>query len=145
MSNSSSISTKTRPRGDRRRGQSMVEFSLVFIIFLMLMVGLFELGRVVWIYETVAHAARQGARYAMVHGNSGSPDNAALIARVKSQAVGLSDAAIQVTPNWEGGGIVGSFVSVRVSYPFAPAVGGILLGGTQGYTIASTSRMVVYN
>jgi hypothetical protein len=144
MTNSNSISAKTRPRGDRRRGQSMVEFSLVFIIFLMLMVGLFELGRVVWIYETVAHAARQGARYAMVNGNGGSPDNAALVASVKKQAVGLGN-SVQVTPTWEGGGIVGSFVRVRVSYPFVPAVGGILLGGTQGFNIASTSRMVVYN
>lgn len=145
MTNVSSISSKTLPRGDRRRGQSMVEFSLVFIIFMMLIVGLFELGRAVWIYETVAHAARQGTRYAMVHGNAGSPDNDALIASVKSQAVGLSDDVIQVTPNWEGGGIVGTFVSVQVSYPFVPAVGGILLGGTQGFNIASTSRMVVYN
>ena len=145
MTSINSIPANKTPRGDGRRGQSMVEFSLVFIIFLMLMVGLFELGRAVWIYETVAHAARQGARYAMVRGNAGSPDNAALIASVKAQAVGLSSGVIQVTPNWEGGGIVGSFVSVRVSYPFVPAVGGVLLGGTQGFTIASTSRMVVYN
>ena len=145
MSNSNFCSAKTMLRGDRRRGQSMVEFSLVFIIFLMLMVGLFELGRVVWIYTTVAHAARQGARYAMVRGNSGSPDDAALVASVKAQAVGLSNAVIQVTPNWEGGGIVGTFVSVRVSYPFVPAVGGVLVGGARGFNIASTSRMVVYN
>jgi Flp pilus assembly protein TadG len=144
MANNNSIPSKTSPRGDLRRGQSMVEFSLVFIVFMMLMVGLFELGRVVWIYETVAHAARQGARYAMVRGNSGSPDNAALIAAVKAQAVGLSSGLVAVTPNWEGGGIVGSFVSVQVSYPFVPAVGGILLGGTDGFNIASTSRMVVY-
>lgn len=145
MTNASSISNNTSPRGDRRRGQSMVEFSLVFIVFIMLMVGLFELGRAVWIYNTVAHAARQGARYAMVHGNAGSPDNNALIASVKAQAVGLSNASVQVTPTWEGGGIVGTFVSVQVSYPFVPAVGGILLGGSQGFNIASTSRMVVYN
>lgn len=123
----------------------MVEFSLVFIIFLMLMVGLFEFGRAVWIYETVAHAARQGARYAMVRGNMGAPDNAALIAAVKGQAVGLSTALIQVTPTWEGGGIVGSFVRVQVSYPYAPVVGGSLMGGANGFTINSTSRMVVYN
>lgn len=145
MTNSHSISAKTMLRGDQRRGQSMVEFSLIFIMFLMLMVGLFELGRGVWIYTTVAHAARQGARYAMVSGNSGSPDDAALVAKVKAQAIGLSNSVIQVTPTWEGGGIAGTFVSVRVSYPFVPAVGGFVLGGTQGFKIASTSRMVVYN
>lgn len=123
----------------------MVEFSLVFILFLMLMVGLFELGRAVWIYETVAHAARQGARYAMVRGNKGAPDNAALIASVKAQAVGLVSSNITVTPTWEGSGLVGSFVRVQVSYPYAPVVGGSLLGGAQGFNIRSTSRVVVYN
>src|SRR5690606_39181187 len=113
--------------------------------FLMLMVGLFELGRAVWIYETVAHAARQGTRYAMVHGNMGAPDNNALIAAVKGQAVGLVSSNITVTPTWEGSGLVGTFVRVQVSYPFVPVVGGILLGGTRSFTIASTSRMVVYN
>lgn len=122
----------------------MVEFSLVFIIFLMLMVGLFELGRAVWIYETVAHAARQGARYAMVNGSGGSANDSTLITKVQGQAVGLGS-AVTVTPNWEGGGVVGTFVSVRVSYPYVPALGGILLGGTGGFNIASTSRMVVYN
>ena len=140
-----SISANRASRGDRRRGQSMVEFSLVFIVFLMLMVGLFELGRMVWIYETVAHAARQGARYAMVRGNSGAPDNAALIASVKGQAIGLISSQITVTPTWEGGGIVGTFVRVQVSYPFAPVVAGPLLGGAGGFNISSTSRMVVYN
>ena len=123
----------------------MVEFSLVFVAFLVLMVGLFELGRAVWIYETVAHAARQGARYAMVNGNMGAPDNTALIASVKAQSVGLISSNITVTPTWEGGGLVGTFVRVQVSYPFTPVVGGILLGGTQGFNIRSTSRMVVYN
>jgi Flp pilus assembly protein TadG len=123
----------------------MVEFSLVFIIFLMLMVGLFELGRAVWIYETVAHAARQGARYAMVRGNGGSPDNAALIARVKAQSIGLISNQVTVTPAWEGGGVVGTFVRVQVTYPYAPVVGGMLVGGAQGFNISSTSRMVVYN
>ena len=132
------------PRPDGRRGQAMVEFSLVFIVFLMLMVGLFELGRAVWIYTTVAHAARQGARYAMVNGSLAG-DNTALISRVKAQAIGLIPGSIAVTPTWEGGGIPGTFVRVRVSYPFAPVVTGPLLGGVSGFNIQSTSRGVVYN
>lgn len=122
----------------------MVEFSLVFIVFIMLMVGIFELGRAVWIYTTVAHAARQGARYGMVHGGNGAPDNTALISHVTAQAVGIGG-SINVTPTWEGSGMVGTFVKVQVDYPYVPAIAGSLMGGTGGFNIGSTSRMVVLN
>jgi len=57
-------------RSDRSRGQAMVEFALVIPIFILLMVGLFDLGRVVWVNDTLATAAREAARFAIVHGGS---------------------------------------------------------------------------
>jgi Flp pilus assembly protein TadG len=131
-------------RGDRRRGQAMVEFSLVFIVFLTLMMGIFELGRTVWIYSTVAHAVRQGSRFAMVHGVN-NPANDALIARVKLQAIGLSNDSIQIVTTWEGGGIAGSFVKVDVKYPYQPAIAGPLFGRSDGFLIGSSSRTAVLN
>jgi Flp pilus assembly protein TadG len=47
----------------------MVEFALIFPIFILLMVGLFDLGRVIWVNDTLATAAREAARYAIVHGS----------------------------------------------------------------------------
>jgi hypothetical protein len=55
----------TRSKG---RGQAMVEFALIFPIFILLLVGLFDLGRVIWVNDTLATAAREAARYAIVHG-----------------------------------------------------------------------------
>jgi Flp pilus assembly protein TadG len=54
---------------DRRdsRGQSLVEFSLVFPIIVLLIVGFVEIGRAVFAYNTIANAARQGARVATVN------------------------------------------------------------------------------
>ena len=46
----------------------MVEFALIFPIFILLLVGMFDLGRVVWVNNTLATAAREAARYAIVHG-----------------------------------------------------------------------------
>jgi TadE-like protein len=46
----------------RQRAQSLVEFALVFPIFLLLTFGLLDLGRAVWHYNTLADAARQAAR-----------------------------------------------------------------------------------
>jgi hypothetical protein len=55
-------------RRSKQRGQAMVEFALIFPIFILLLVGLFDLGRVIWVNDTLATAAREAARYAIVHG-----------------------------------------------------------------------------
>jgi Flp pilus assembly protein TadG len=59
-------------RRDKPRGQAMVEFALVFPIFILLLVGLFDFGRVIWVNDTLASAAREAARFAIVHGGSAS-------------------------------------------------------------------------
>jgi Flp pilus assembly protein TadG len=54
----------------RTRGQSLVEFALVFPIFLAILIGMVDVGRAVWANNAVANAAREAARYAIVHGGS---------------------------------------------------------------------------
>jgi len=54
------------------RGQAMVEFALAIPIFLMLLIGLFDLGHVVWVNNSIATASREGARLAVVHGGAWS-------------------------------------------------------------------------
>jgi hypothetical protein len=54
-------------RGDHRdRGQALVEFALVVPIVMLLMCGIFDLGRVVFINNSLSDGARQGARNASV-------------------------------------------------------------------------------
>jgi len=48
----------------RERGAELVEFALVFPLFLLLMVGIIEFGRAYNIYENVIHATREGVRAA---------------------------------------------------------------------------------
>jgi len=55
-------------RRQKPRGQAMVEFALVIPVFILLMVGIFDLGRVIWVNDTLSTAAREAARYAIVHG-----------------------------------------------------------------------------
>jgi hypothetical protein len=55
-------------RRSKPRGQAMVEFALIFPIFILLLVGLFDLGRVIWVNDTLATASREAARFAIVHG-----------------------------------------------------------------------------
>jgi TadE-like protein len=65
---------RRRPRADRNRGQSLVEFSLVLIPFTFLIMGIFDLGRGIYMMNGTAEAAREIARVTSVH--SGCPLNA---------------------------------------------------------------------
>ena len=49
------------------RGQSLVEFALILPLFVVILVGLFDGGRLVFDYNTVNNAAREGAREATVN------------------------------------------------------------------------------
>ena len=51
-------------RRDSERGQTLVEFGLLIPIVMLMMVGLFDLGRVVFINNSLSDGARDGARHA---------------------------------------------------------------------------------
>jgi Flp pilus assembly protein TadG len=49
-----------------RKGQSLVEFAFILPIFLLILVGIFDVGRGVFAYHTLNNAAREGGRQAIV-------------------------------------------------------------------------------
>jgi Flp pilus assembly protein TadG len=53
-----------RCRSDR--GQGLVEFALVFPVFILLLLIVFDFGRAIYGYHTISNAARGGARVAIV-------------------------------------------------------------------------------
>jgi len=55
---------------DKPRGQALVEFALVLPILTLLLAGFWDMGRVVLANDALSHAAREAARYAIVHGGS---------------------------------------------------------------------------
>jgi Flp pilus assembly protein TadG len=59
-------------RKGKSRGQSLAEFALVFPVLALLLFGLLDLGRAVYMYNTLANAARTGARVAAVNQNAGN-------------------------------------------------------------------------
>ncbi len=126
-----------------RRGATMVEFSLFFLLFLMLSLGIMEFARALWTYTTLAHAARQGARYAMVHGESNPVSNTQIRDVVVANAVGLVDSDLSVTPVWSPDNKSGSVVEVQVRYPFRFVTAPIILSNND-LQLGSTSRMVIW-
>jgi Flp pilus assembly protein TadG len=67
-------SLRTFFRGrDGEHAQSLVEFSLLLPLMLLIITGLFDVGRAVWEENTLAYAAREGTRFLIVHGSTGAP------------------------------------------------------------------------
>lgn len=65
--------TQWLSRKDRRkktRGQGLVEFALTLPIFLVLLFGIFEVARLIFLYSAVFTASRDAARYAGATGES---------------------------------------------------------------------------
>ncbi len=46
------------------KGQALLEFALVTLVFFILAFGIIEFGRALWTWNTIAEATRAGARYA---------------------------------------------------------------------------------
>jgi Flp pilus assembly protein TadG len=57
----------------RSRGQALTEFALIAPIFFFTMFAIIEFGRAVYTIQMLNNAAREGARYAIVHGAAGQP------------------------------------------------------------------------
>jgi Flp pilus assembly protein TadG len=57
-----------RIRNPRRGGSTLIEFTLVGIPVIFVLLSTIEMARGMWLYHTLAYAARQGTRYSIVHG-----------------------------------------------------------------------------
>ncbi|MEX0630991.1 MAG: TadE/TadG family type IV pilus assembly protein [Chloroflexota bacterium] len=73
------------------RGQTLVEFALILPVFVVILVGIFDGGRLVFAYNGVNNAAREGGREATVN-----QTEADIQARAAQHAVALDIAAADV-------------------------------------------------
>lgn len=72
---SSHLQSYVARRGMRRRGQALIEMALVVIVLLVLTLGLIQYGLIANAKVTMANLAREGARYAAVHGRETNSDD----------------------------------------------------------------------
>src|SRR6266508_4193456 len=57
-----------RPRYLNQNAQAIAEFAIVLPILLMLLVGILEVGRMIFMYAAVNNASREAVRYASAVG-----------------------------------------------------------------------------
>ena len=132
-------------RANRRRGATVIEFSLVFILFITMVAGVFELGRAIWAYNTLMHAAKQGVRYAMVHGaRNPIPSGGTTVENyTKSQAVGLAPSSVNAVVNYYPDNKPGSKVKVSASHTLNFVVAPLLGFGSSIQLKADSVKTVV--
>jgi len=61
-------------RQSHRQAQAMVEFALLTPLFFLLLFGLVDFGRAIYFYNSIAHGAREAARYAVAMDHGGDTD-----------------------------------------------------------------------
>jgi hypothetical protein len=134
----------------RERGQSMVEFSLVLLPFMVLLMGVFDLGRGIYMYNGASEAAREIARSASVDIQKNaaigqSSETRGVINTQKRLVPGLTDSGITI-------GCVdvldvasrcqpGNYVRVRISVPYSPVTP--LLGLVGPIDLVSVSHIEI--
>jgi hypothetical protein len=72
-----------------QKSQALIEFALISPVLLLLLFGIIDIGRAVFYYDTLSHAAREGARTAVIASNP-LPTNATVLATVTGQLIGGS-------------------------------------------------------
>lgn len=124
-------------------GQTLIEFTLVALFIMLLIVGFIELVLMVHTYNVLADSAKEGVRYAIVHGsnNTGGCGPSTCTAVTGAPGTGVVKTYAQfslhdttnmtVTIDYNPGGNNGAtacntapcLVRVAVSYPYQPFFG----------------------
>lgn len=149
----------------RRTGQAIVEFALVAPIFLLMLFAIIEFGRYIYTVQILNNAAREGARYAIVHGSqsldptgplpggatSPDPSGSAVQSTVEAFAVGIPATNITFPatgcvhgeangPCWQPDNGRGSTVEVTVQATFTTLIPLVPL---PAITVEGASTLVV--
>jgi Flp pilus assembly protein TadG len=143
------MSRQRRGLFGRRRstGQALVEFALAIPIFILLVFGLIDIGRLVYVNNAVSQGAREGARYGSVQGRShDAADRTDLAAYTRGVLTAVPNPTVTVTCEVNGTTVTScgtnDLLVVNVTSPvsmFTPVIGQLL--GT--INVSSTAKVMV--
>jgi Flp pilus assembly protein TadG len=137
----------------RERGSAMVETAIAIPILLVLMVGIFEVGRAYETWQVLTNAAREGARMSVTPGSSQS-NTTALIRQYMANGQLTKSATAAVVVNTgasiDVNGTPVSASAVTVDYPFEfimlqPVVRLVAPGATVGGPITMRATAIMRN
>ena len=134
-----------------KRGQATVEFSLTVVIFIVLLLGVLDLGRGIFTYNGVSQAAREIARVSSVHPGATlgtSPETVSVVNVQKGLVPNLSNTTFSCVDidgtngtNSSGDCLSGMFVKVQISAQYTPVTP--LLNLAASLNLTSTSSVQI--
>jgi Flp pilus assembly protein TadG len=124
----------------------MIEFTFVAGVIVLILMGVFDLGRAIYFYNVINNTAHEAARGAIVCGGVTPTDCSSHDASVKTKAVGttqgvpITTADVSISPSSRK---YGDTVTAAVTVIFTPITP--LIGSVTGssMTLNATSKMVV--
>lgn len=124
-------------------GAGMVEFAIIFPFFLLVVGGVIEAGRLLYLQTTLEHATRTAARAAIVRSErSAAPISPAeILATIRRDSV-MDDDRCSPDIRYSSGNLPGSTLSIAVSCPFEFI---FPLPDRLALTIGARTEMVVVN
>jgi Flp pilus assembly protein TadG len=114
--------TRSRLKWQSERGQALLEAALITPVVLLIMVGIFEVGRAYQTFQVLTNAAREGARAAVVPGANATTVKALVKQYMTDGALGgVATANVEVNQAASiqvNGTNIGATL-VTVDYPFS--------------------------
>jgi len=115
------------PADSRERlGAAAVEMAFILPVFVLILLGMIEVGRGIMVSELLGNAAREGARQAIVEGSTNATVTDAtrnLVASLTGCSTGDVTVNISVSNSGAGNQIAssqsGDLITVQVSLPFS--------------------------
>jgi len=114
------IASSFRKLRGSRRGATAVEFALVAPIFLIMVIGVFELGRAMWIRASMQYAVEETTRFAIVNTSATTAALATYASTAySSSGINITGATFSATQATTGGI---TYVTITGSYDFSVIV-----------------------
>jgi len=143
-----------KPKG-AERGQATIEFLIAAIVLFTVFFAVIQFIVLMYTYVIMAQAAKEGVRYAIVHGNGAgtsasgpttgstlncSPPNVTNIENTVKQFANFPGMTIQIC-YLDGNNAAPNRVSIKLSYPFVPI---FRLAGLPGTVYSAAEGRISY-
>jgi len=100
----------------KRRGAAAVEFAIVLPVFVLLVFGMIEYGRMVMVQQVITNASREGARQAVLDGATTTSVQSAVTTYLTNASVSGGSSTVTPSPATAASG---DPITVTVSVPFS--------------------------
>ena len=119
------------------KGQEVVEFALVIPLLFLLLFGIIDFSNIIFSYDTISNATREGARYGIIH----PTDTSGIELAARRLTTGLDSTALHFAITYPGN----DTIRVAATYDVSLITGFVIdiAGGSPTLRLDSVSTMQI--